>query len=89
MCQCMIELIRQCYRKYPNATDGRLADFLIANGVTMPVKCKDCKYFIQPHNYDIFGRCKNWRLHITRAGEFLPAENDFCSYGERRSNAGL
>ena len=31
----LIELIRQCQLKYFNATNGRLADHLIANGVTI------------------------------------------------------
>ena len=52
------------------------ADFLIANGVTIPVRCKDCKHWCEDtlscmcgNHYD-----DNWY------GE------DFCSYGERRTD---
>ena len=57
------------------------ADHLIANGVTIPVRCKGCRH------YD-FGVC----LKIYSDGAVSQYawqarnENDFCSYGERRSD---
>ena len=59
-----------------------LADHLIANGVTIPVRCKDCK-----HNEDCIRRIQFWgrnpvlELNTT---EYHPI--DFCSYGERRTD---
>ena len=42
----LIELLRNCpYRPRPNMMWELIADHLIANGVTIPVRCKDCKYY--------------------------------------------
>ena len=60
---------------------GNIVDFLIANGVTIPVRCKDCIH------YD-FGVC----LKIYSDGAVSQyawqarKEDDFCSYGERRTD---
>ena len=53
---------------------GDLADFLIANGVEIPVRCKDCKHWTM-------GYCNNFACY-----DYEPTtnEDDFCSYGERR-----
>ena len=55
-----------------------IADSLIANGVTIPVRCKDCKY----RRGDFFGGfvC---RLH---KGLAMVTDESFCSYGERRTD---
>lgn len=54
-----------------------VAEYLIANGVTIPVRCKDCKYWCEDilsctigNNYD-----DNWYAE------------DFCSYGKKNANA--
>lgn len=46
---------------------GRLADYLIANGVTIPVKCKECFY----HHY------------ICPTGFDDRQDDDYCSQGVR------
>ena len=51
---------------------GSLADWLIANGVTIPVRCKDCTEY-NGHRY-------------CRYTEIVVLDNDFCSYGERKDN---
>lgn len=52
-----------------------LADHLIANGVTIPVRCNDCKYF------DVYRlECHNGRLNG------IAWMDGFCSNGERRVN---
>lgn len=54
---------------------------LIANGVTIPVRCRDCEYY-QKNKYDPEGAmwCKSW-------SDWLPTEpDDFCSYGKRRND---
>jgi hypothetical protein len=55
-----------------------VVDYLIANGVTIPVRCKDCKY----RRGDFFGGfvC---RLH---KGLAMVTDESFCSYGERRTD---
>ena len=69
---------------YPD-TDSA-ADILIANGVTIPVRCKDCKYW-KPgdskggnsiEDLQVIGGCK-WT-------NFCRRERDFCSFGERKDN---
>ena len=53
------------------------ADWLIANGVTIPVRCGECKTF-----------CRNYahmRKHCGLTGAIVD-DDDFCSYGERRND---
>ena len=58
---------------------GHIADNLIANGVTIPVRCKHCKSWNRFR--DAYGELKTGQcfLHQTRTGE-----DDSCSEGERR-----
>ena len=62
--------------KMPYAEE--VADFLIANGVTIPVRCKDCQHH---EHYDALLYCGHIR---GLAGSVAP--DDFCSYGERRTD---
>ena len=56
---------------------------LIANGVTIPVRCKDCIHWYEPD-----GVC----LKIYSDGHVSPYAwqdrnpDDFCSYGERKTD---
>jgi hypothetical protein len=43
------------------------------------VRCKDCT------SYD-FGECVNYRMDMSDGAHFYPYPNDFCSYGERRTD---
>lgn len=54
------------------------ADFLIANGVTIPVRCKDCKHRVLD---TVNG--EDWCNHTLGLCSEVYA-TDFCSYGERR-----
>ena len=68
-----------------------IADHLIANGVTIPVRCKDCK-----HWHEETGWCDHHSWFIEEDGEpchpwesnnwKMTNEDDFCSYGERKDN---
>lgn len=68
-----------------------VADFLLDNGVKIPVQCKACK-----HWHEETGWCNHHSHFITSEGEAchpwesgnwkMMGENDFCSYGERRTN---
>ena len=57
----------------------RVVNHLIANGVTIPVRCGECKHF------GGHGVC-----HCHAADEngtpIFVREDDFCSYGERRND---
>jgi hypothetical protein len=55
---------------------------LIDNGVTIPVRCKDCKYWL--HMEDGFGDCTNSRFHLDNHADPTMKADDFCSCGERR-----
>lgn len=54
-----------------------VADYMIANGVTIPVWCKDCKYKRHNKHHDVI-LCdhQNGRRHLLNP-------MDFCSDGER------
>ena len=59
-----------------------LVDHLIANGVEIPVRCKDCKH------YKTRSQSAKWKPKApccTRAANIFTKPDDFCSYGERRS----
>jgi hypothetical protein len=67
----LIDLL--CY--IPGAEE--IADFFLANGVTIPVTCKDCKHYI----YDDFdGCCVCMQLSKYVKPDF------WCAYGERKDN---
>lgn len=54
-----------------------IVDRLIANGVTIPVRCKDCKHLYK--GMDDY--CCTSHRGLARI-----CENSFCSYGERRTD---
>ena len=62
---------------YPTS-NGRLADYLLANGVTIPVRCKDCV------NYCGFEHCRNGICDVDSVSKRAVYPDDFCSYGERK-----
>ena len=62
-----------------NCLDWLKADCLIANGVTIPVRCKECK-----HHEDIYGELFCGSDVRGMVGQVKP--DDFCSYGERRTD---
>ena len=56
------------------------------------VRCKDCKKFIKKGeeflNNDVFGICEKSRTGFFDDGEEVYG-NDFCSYGERKTDNDL
>lgn len=56
-----------------------LARTIIEAGWTKPVPCKDCKH------YGDYGRVWDCKKYGAMS---LPDEDDFCSYGEMRSEDG-
>lgn len=53
---------------------GNLASYLIENGVTIPVRCKDCR------------NVRVWKSgYWCDCNEHYVEENDFCSAGVRRN----
>ena len=63
---------------YPTS-NKRLADHLIANGVTIPVRCKECEKWQRHTHVDRErGHCR--RFDMTKH------ESGFCDRGERRTD---
>ena len=58
-----------------------LADYLIDSGVVLPIHCKDCKHWTYD-NYHKHHYCSN-----AMGLRYVCPENNFCSYGERRTDA--
>ena len=78
----LIELLTEYYGvdpAYYGIEAQHLADHLIANGVTIPVRCKDCNWYTERENVSYKGH------FCVRMTEFVHPD-DFCSYGERRTD---
>lgn len=58
-----------------------IADVLVANGVRIPVKCEECAHRIEDKDFARGHYCKKRPSN----GGYFCEDNDFCSYGERRS----
>ena len=57
-------------------TPEELADYLIAAGLSLPTRCKDCKKYEPIHIRPFLGVCQVW--------DTVVKENGFCHHGERR-----
>lgn len=61
---------------YLSQYPGTMARILMENGVVIPVRCKDCRY-CQSDSVGLW--CFNDYEHNLQP-------DDYCSYGERRTN---
>ena len=68
------------FEEFDDETVSDIADHLIANGVTIPVRCKDCKKRYNP---------KECPMCVFVYGEQHDVTHDdgYCDRGERRSDA--
>lgn len=80
-------LLMEQAAKAEKVTDKPLERKIIANGAILAdlvqvVRCKDCKYYMENPWGEVADDmvCKFWIDWI------YPAPNDFCSYGERRTD---
>ena len=77
----LIELLTDAMPScYSDTFASQIAVHLIANGVTIPVRCKDCKEWLRNRGVvdSPNGHCFYHETHMNGY--------DFCSYGERRTN---
>ena len=86
----LIELLESAESAvYWNSSDKgfieKIAEHLIANGVTIPVRCEECKYSYDGVANLMCGRCGQNINGIRLGGVSVKAEH-FCSYGERKDN---
>lgn len=75
----LIELIQSAVGGCDTYWASLIADHIIANGVTIPVRCKDCSY------WEKATANKKGFLICPASGMEIMAD-DFCSYGERRTD---
>ena len=78
----LLEAIPHPQLLYPDL----FVDSLIANGVTIPVRCKDCKYNVanmKPDPLDMTDYSDITCSYFMTDGM---NRDDFCSYGERKDN---
>lgn len=68
----------ECSITVESKNNKTVADFLITNGVTIPVRCEDCKHWVCD---DDVGYCDN-----PDGLDNYAKPNDFCSYGERNTD---
>lgn len=61
-----------------------IVDYLIANGVTIPVRCKECQCWI--HIGDGIGDCTNGRFHLDDCPDPTMMAEEFCCLGKRRTD---
>ena len=77
---CTIDLEGNCpssceHIDVPDCGKSRLAQYLIANGVTIPVRCKDCKWW------------KDWYCtNVNGANTSIVNGDWYCCAGERRTD---
>ena len=60
-----------------------VADYLIANGVKIPVQCNCCKHRIDDKDFESGHYCVK---RPSNGGRFCE-DNDFCSYGDEKGEA--
>lgn len=77
----LIELLKS--NPYAN-TPYSIADHLIANGVTIPVRCKDCKHYDNTEGIQWCYLNSKFAKHGMDWHSF--PEDGFCFYGERKMN---
>lgn len=76
----LIELLREV--QYLGGLEEKIADHLITNGVTIPVRCKDCKWYrIAPTDNVPYCCHESGYCGEHMKGLF------FCACGERKDNA--
>ena len=81
----LIELIREV--QYLGGLEEKVADHLIANGVTIPVRCKGCKHFDKLFKgVGVINKIGTCYLRKAEGIETAQSCDDFCSCGERRTD---
>ena len=76
----LIELLTQVAVLGDYLDMRKVADHLIANGATIPVRCQDCKHW----KNEINGCTEDKRF--CDIGFYMVHKNGFCSFGERKTN---
>lgn len=83
----LIELLKEAMvlsdgicRIVGNTQAVAIGHYLFANGVTIPVHCKDCKHWA-----DGVAGCTE-HIKCCKIGFYMVGGNGYCVYGERRTD---
>ena len=68
------------YADIADLNPEELIDHLIANGVTIPVLCKECKHWA-----DGVSGCTD-HVKCCKIGYYMVGENGYCVYGGRKTD---
>lgn len=87
----LIELVCKGIQEFGKSTvkcsiDEYLADYLLANGVIVPVRCKDCEYYTP-----IIQASAKWKsktFYCTRNANMKMNEDDYCSCAKLKEREG-
>lgn len=63
-----------------------IADYLLANGVIVPIRCKDCEYYTPIKQQST--KWKSKTFYCTRNVNMKMNENDFCSCAKLKEREG-
>ena len=77
----LIELIQSAVGGCSAYWAGLIADYLVANGVTIPVRCKACK---QWKHLEHIG-CTDF-VKACMLANYMVGATGYCVYGERRTD---
>lgn len=72
----LIELLKECFDTGRYSFDD-IADHLIANGVTITVRCKDCKFWKDDILRD------DDEIRCCFIGMYMTKGDNFCSFGKK------
>ena len=62
----------------PNCQNQLIADYLIENGVVIPVRCEECAYS------ERYAESRN--LYECKVDKMIMRKYDFCNYGEPKES---
>lgn len=86
LCRLMYEAICNWSNEFPYSTIVEYsADYLISKGVTIPVRCSECRHLQIINKEPIYAECEKTSHIFTLWGE--DTRKHFCSYGERENEA--
>lgn len=82
----LIELLIKSSRYIDEQRAEFIANYLLANGVIVPIRCKDCEYYTPIKQQSI--KWKSKTFYCTRNANMKMNENDFCSCAKLKEREG-
>ena len=82
----LIELIQNAVNGCARHWAEIIADYLLANGVIVPIRCKDCEFYT--HIIQASTKWKSKTFYCTRNVNMKMNENDYCSCAKLKEREG-